>query len=338
MEFVRVGGHFDPRVGGEEMGYDGQFSYQIAKDPLHAWNYVDIPAYRYQRILFPMIVRVVSIGHELLIPWAMLFVNFVALVGGVYILERILLHFNKSIWYALIYGLYVGTLLSFRLGLNEILAYVFVLFGVLTWFQKRYWLAIMLFSLGVLSKEITVLFLAAFSLSYLSVNRRKAIMWLIVGIAPMVLWKVILFSFFHDWGLNSGGAMASSFEWIPYYGWWKMVFYSLPSFAVLSMIIVPLVVLPSAIGIWLSSRRIFNGLLNEGTLALLFTSILIPFLPTSNILDPLGISRAMIGLVISYIVFGARQDNRKVLNFCLLFCITALFIWKDSFIPMGTFH
>ena len=138
MEFVRVGGHFDPRVGGNEMGYDGQFSFQIAKDPINAWKYVDIPAYRYQRIFYPIVVWVFSFGSDPMIPWVMLIMNLAAYVGGVYVLEKILVRLKQPIWYALIYGLYIGSLLSLRLGLNELLAYGLVLLGALLWFKKRH--------------------------------------------------------------------------------------------------------------------------------------------------------------------------------------------------------
>ena len=82
MVFIRVGGHFDPRIGGQEMGYDGQFGYQIALDPLNAWKYTDIAPYRYQRILYPIVVRVLALGQAAAIPWMMLLVKFGSICGG----------------------------------------------------------------------------------------------------------------------------------------------------------------------------------------------------------------------------------------------------------------
>ena len=160
MAFVRVGGHFDPRIGGQEMGYDGQFAYQIAQDPLNAWKYTDIAPYRYQRILYPILVRALAFGQAAAIPWVMLLVNLAAFIGGVYILELILLHYNQPIRYALVYGLFIGTLMSLRLDLNEILAYGLVLLGILFWIKDRRWVAISIFSLAILTKEITILFLS----------------------------------------------------------------------------------------------------------------------------------------------------------------------------------
>ena len=45
-------------------GYDGQFNYAIAADPLHASPALDVPAYRYQRILYPLLVRALALGQE----------------------------------------------------------------------------------------------------------------------------------------------------------------------------------------------------------------------------------------------------------------------------------
>ena len=228
--------------------------------------------------------------------------------------------------------------MSLRLDLNEILAYGLVLLGILSWIKNRRWTAVLIFSLAIITKEITVLFLLAFTLSCLFKTPRKALIWTVLGIAPIIIWKYILFLSFHEWGLNSGGAMASSFEWIPYYGWWKMALVAPVNFALISLLIVPLVIVPSASGLWLSIHNLAKKHWEESTIAVFLSSILIPFLPSSNILDPLGISRALIGLVIAFVFYGAKHNHRKLLNYCLLFCISVVFIWGDSFLPSGTFH
>ena len=40
--------------------YDGHFSYQIALRFLESPHYLDVPAYRFQRIAYPFIVRLLS--------------------------------------------------------------------------------------------------------------------------------------------------------------------------------------------------------------------------------------------------------------------------------------
>src|SRR5512145_647814 len=60
-------------------GYDGQFAYYIARDPAGSENCLDVPAYRFQRILLPALGYVLSLGIETLIPWVFVLVNLAAL-------------------------------------------------------------------------------------------------------------------------------------------------------------------------------------------------------------------------------------------------------------------
>jgi hypothetical protein len=336
-ELIRIGGHFDPRVGGQQMGYDGQFAYQIARDPLNGWQYVDLPAYRYQRILYPMLCLLLSFGNGLILPWNMLLINLFAVVLGVSLLEKILTFYDQSRWPALGYGLFIGTLISVRLCLNEPLAYALVLGGIWMYIQGKIPLAGVYFALAVLTKEITILFVIAIGIHILHRRFRDGVLFGTIAILPFLLWKIALFEWFHDWGMTAGGAMSTSFEWMPFAGWWKLAAANLPGFLTISVLIVPLVILPSILAIIQCIRQIIRRQWNESTSLLLFTAILIPFLPSSNILDPLGVSRALMGLVIAWLVYGAQNQSRRTLSFCYLFAFSGLFIWKDTFLPVGTF-
>ena len=54
-----IGATYDPaNANSPAGGYDGQFAYQIAHDPANGWQKVDLPAYRYQRILYPIATRI----------------------------------------------------------------------------------------------------------------------------------------------------------------------------------------------------------------------------------------------------------------------------------------
>ena len=63
-------------------GYDGQFFYYMALDPQGAAPYMDLPGYRYQRIAYPMLARLIVLGRSSLIPDALLAVNLFAVVAG----------------------------------------------------------------------------------------------------------------------------------------------------------------------------------------------------------------------------------------------------------------
>src|SRR3972149_9882916 len=61
-------------------GYDGQFAYYIAIDPAPrvVAPKLDAPAYRYQRILYPLLAPALALGGPAAIPWPMLLVGFFA--------------------------------------------------------------------------------------------------------------------------------------------------------------------------------------------------------------------------------------------------------------------
>ena len=67
LTFVEIGTRFSERDPAGTEGYDGQFFYYIAVDPAGARPKIDVPAYRYQRILYPLLVRWLSLGQTGLI-------------------------------------------------------------------------------------------------------------------------------------------------------------------------------------------------------------------------------------------------------------------------------
>jgi hypothetical protein len=100
--FALIGTQYDPGLPNGRPGYDGQFAYQIARDPLNGWTKTDVPAYRYQRIVYPIAARALALGNADLVPWTLIVVNIGALTAGVWLTEEILRHFQVSRWYALI--------------------------------------------------------------------------------------------------------------------------------------------------------------------------------------------------------------------------------------------
>ena len=61
LMFALVGTRYSQADPHGTQGYDGQFAYYIARDPIGGWRYCDVPAYRYQRILYPMLAWVLAL-------------------------------------------------------------------------------------------------------------------------------------------------------------------------------------------------------------------------------------------------------------------------------------
>lgn len=150
----------------DSVGYDGQFYYRLALEPFpeQATGFgirLDSPAYRQQRILYPLLVHVLMAGRIELVPWLMVLINFVGLCllgwGGGVLAQRGGWHAQ---WGALL-ALYPGFLFTASRDLTEILAGVLLMGSVLAWQRRRIALATVLLALAVLAKETTLLLAGA---------------------------------------------------------------------------------------------------------------------------------------------------------------------------------
>jgi len=148
---------------GKLEGYDGQFSYWLALDPRPAAadGHFDVPAYRYQRILYPLLARALAAGQAGLIPWTLILVNLLAQVGGTLAVEAWLTAHGVSPWYALTYGLWVGLVAGVRLDLSEPVSYALVAVALVALDRKRPWLSVVCVALAMLAKETAVVFWVA---------------------------------------------------------------------------------------------------------------------------------------------------------------------------------
>ena len=136
LAFALVGTRYSQGDPQGTQGYDGQFAYYIARDPAGGWRFCDAPAYRYQRILYPILAWTLALGRPETVPWTLIALNVVALAGGTYFTERLLAARGVSRWYALAYGLYGGLVAGLRLDLTEPLAYGLVQAGLWTWGEQ----------------------------------------------------------------------------------------------------------------------------------------------------------------------------------------------------------
>ena len=201
LSFVNLGERYDPAKSNQSLGYDGQFYYQIAKDPANAWKLVDVPAYRYQRILYPLAAYALSFGQANWLPWILILINLVAISLGTLLMEKILAYHQVSRGYALVYGLFIGTLFSLRLDLGEPMAYLFVMAAILSFLRQHPWQSSAWFACASITRETTLLFAAGYVIFFLI---QKKILW--TGLwaaslaAPFLLWHLFLKIWLGDWG------------------------------------------------------------------------------------------------------------------------------------------
>ncbi len=312
-------------------GYDGQFAYYIARDPLNGWQYCDVPAYRYQRMLYPLLARLFALGKEVWLPHTLPLLNLVALGVGTWLTEQILRHYRMSRWYALTYGLYAGQLMSVRLNLNEPLAHMLIQAAILFAERDRWRWGVLFFALAALAKETTLVFVGGYLL-FLVVRRQWGRS---VGLAlgpgvPFLIWQGMLWAWLGRPGLSSGGAGSTNWEILPYRGLWSVGAVDLHALALLTLVMVPLAVIPSLLSLWVAGRDLWKGRWHPFTAMLLANAAVMLFLPQSTYREPLAMLRLTTGLVVATINYGAYKRSRRILNYTLLWLASLVFLGMEG--------
>jgi hypothetical protein len=226
----------DPSVTSDAGAYDSQFFYYMALDPVNARYYMDANTYRYTRILYPMVARVLALGQPGLIPYTLILVNWLALAGGTAALAAWLRRKNVSPWFALVYGLYPGLFFGLQRDLSEPLAYSLVALAVLLFDRApgegrvgtSLLPAAVVFALAALTRETTALFTVIYGASLvlrgpgvaawrerIEANWRRALLFLAIALVPLAAWK----GFLLVW-LGPQGDAGLQFTALPFQGIW----------------------------------------------------------------------------------------------------------------------
>jgi hypothetical protein len=178
-------------------GYDGQFYFRLALDPLThdrtAFGItLDLPPYRQQRIVYPAAAHVLALGHPAWIPWALVLINYLgvcamALIGGRYAQSL-----GRHALWGISLPLYTGFFFSFTGNLAEITEMVLLLTALLA-LQRQHpsWAALFL-SLAVLTKETALIAALAVGASYYYTHRQMKL-WRkgIVLAAPVAVYLAL---------------------------------------------------------------------------------------------------------------------------------------------------
>jgi hypothetical protein len=327
LGIVLSNGGYDPlvfvRLGhGPNQGYDGQFTYLIASDPdpdvvIREIGGVrsDVPAYRYQRILLPILARVSGAGRAELIAWTIPLINTAAQIAGTALVTRLLAALSVSRWYALVYGLWPGLLLGVRADLTEPLSCALVAGAYLSHAHRRTWLSALCFALAVFAKETALLFAAA-QVAYGLLARQWAFATrhALVVLLPFAIWQIALARWFGAFGLGTGGYLGTPLEVVPFAGLFRIAADSVPLFAAFLVVYGPAVVWPTLWGLAASLRDVLHRQWHPYALALGGHAALIPFTPFSTFREPGAMLRFVSGLVLATLLFGALRQRTLVLR------------------------
>jgi hypothetical protein len=172
--FIQFGSNFagatHPPAGAlitSPLGYDGQFFYVQALDPLllHDSTVSSLHAggagFRMQRVAYPALAFLVAAGQPGAIPFALLAVNVLVLLAltagfAIYAHRR-----GWSTMWAVAIALLPGMLLATARDLSDPLATASVLAGLLAWRSGRRWPAALALTVAVLTREVMMVLVVA---------------------------------------------------------------------------------------------------------------------------------------------------------------------------------
>lgn len=197
-------------------GYDGQFFYRLALDPFTTkvtdfGIRLDNPPWRQQRIVYPALVRLLSLGRADLVPWLLIAVNYVSLCLIGWIGGAVAQSMGRPALWGLVFPLYPGFLFTLACDTTEILQVGLVLTSLWLLMRHRPRLATGALTLAVLTKDPALLVAVGAMIAYLLERWKRTgeskIKWYYFVIPGFVfaVWQVFLFSRWQQFPVLAGG-------------------------------------------------------------------------------------------------------------------------------------
>jgi hypothetical protein len=326
-----VGSLFQARPGGSAaiaaldrdrrsvIGYDGQFYLYTALDPLRAHHYLDAPAYRLSRPLYPLGARALGAGSRRAIPWALLALSVAGVVAGTFALALILVGRGVSPWYGALYGLYPGLFLAVTHDLAEALAYGLLALGLVAFGRdgRRVLAAAALFGVAGVTRETTLLFPIAFAV-WLALRARRVrdgAVLLAVALAPYVAIKIALRVWLDSWG----AARATRIEAIPFRGLVDQWPWGDPHVQQGLAVVAP--ALAAVVLVWAVTRELTPAF----CALVLNVLVLVVLLPEPSYVGYLASGRIAIGVVVAFLLcLPAVLERGRVAQAWVLFTLWLL--------------
>ena len=153
-------------------GYDGEFYYRLALDPLtqKAEDFgvrFDNPAFRQQRIGYPLLVWTLSAGNKAAVPALMVLVNLICLGGISFIGALMAKQKGKSALWGCVITAYPGFMMSYGRNLAEIVTAFWIIAGIYALHERRALLAAIIFTIATFCRETSLLVPAGAGLFFL---------------------------------------------------------------------------------------------------------------------------------------------------------------------------
>ncbi|HEY7349240.1 MAG TPA: hypothetical protein VH599_13080 [Ktedonobacterales bacterium] len=312
LDFAHIGQFYC--CGGDKTssGYDGQFFYYMAVDPLHAGAHMDSAPFRYQRILFSIVVWALSLGGQAtLAAWWLFILNMVGTLAGTAALALLLQRKGLSPWFSLAFGLYFGQFASITHDVPDGLAAALIVFAALAIDRERWKEATLWLIAAGLTRDTTMIFAGAFALDALFQRRWGRAALLLSSAVPLIIWLIILRLALGKTGLFASTAVRYVFK-PPLTG-----LLSIASTSPRFLITVVVIALPAALALGWVAREIITkqwrtspGLLCAVGITVVW---LVIFLSAAIYGDLTSSTRIVIGLPLGWLLYAALRRSRALL-------------------------
>lgn len=195
-------------VAPKSFGYDGQFFYALACDPALSGDacaiVVDIPAYRQQRILYPVLVHALSMGNPDLFVWMMPLLNLLSVCLLAWVAQRYVRNLGAGVALALALSLYPGFIFSTLHDLPEPIACTLILAAFLCLRERRWAMSSALLCMAVLTRETSALAVGAILIATVGrlLTRKPGAqpIPLYVSVVPLALLAMWQLALYLRWG------------------------------------------------------------------------------------------------------------------------------------------
>jgi hypothetical protein len=290
----------------DSIGYDGQFYYTIAKNPLDmdAARKIPAPSFRYQRILYPLIVHLLSLGNTRIIPAMFLLLNLASIAAAACIYQRMISHPNapRASW--LYIPLSTGLFVSALLNLTEPLWALLTLASLLMLDRGEHVKSAIFFGLAFLAKETTLYLVLPLILHFVCKKRlRQALIYA----APLILftaWQLTLLNVFGELPLQSSIKYGASYMGFP-----DSIAATLrsPSIHRLPVHLLQLTVLPALY----VAYHAFRGKQKAFTSMLLFNAVIVFIFRAYSWVDVFAASRNILPLTLLLLIHLAKTGDKR---------------------------
>jgi len=208
----------------DSVGYDGTAFYRLALDPFTRTQTafgipLDMPAYRHQRIAYPLLTWALSLGQPSFVPLMLVVVNLLAIFLLGFFGASLSMHFGRNAWFGAIAAFYPGFLYSISRDLCEPLACAFALAALLATAKRRPLIAATMLTCAVLTRETFLILVIAYAIQY--AFERKHASTFAIPLCIWIVWQIVLTM---NWGVSPMRAGAQHIAWtFPFADYWRVL-------------------------------------------------------------------------------------------------------------------